>query len=329
MAGSMLAPLTADERPGLGQLVQDARRYADGGMAAATRRAYGSDWRDFTGWCASVDACPLPAEAATVALYLTARAPQLAASTLARRLAAIRTAHRVADLPRPDSGALRAVWTGIRRAHGAPPVRKRALVTEDLRRLVRRLPPGLAGIRDRAILVVGFAAALRRCELAALALERRGGPRETVGLTFVAAGFEVEIARSKGDQLGEGQVVGVPRGRTAICPVAALRAWLDAARISAGPVWRPVDRLGRLGDGSIGGRAVARIIKRACRRAGLDPDLFGGHSLRSGLVTSAAANDVSLDLIMRQTRHVRVETVRGYIRDGERFRRNAAGKVGM
>lgn len=314
-------------RSDLIQLVHAARDYADAGMSANTRRAYGSDWSDFTSWCASVGARPLPADAATVAMYLTARAPTLRAATLARRLAAIRTAHRAADLSPPESGDLKRVWSGIRRQHARPPRKKRALVTEELRRVIARLPDTLAGQRDRALLLVGFAGALRRSELAALTLE--GELAGDVWCRFVSGGLELVLEKSKGDQEGEGAVVGVPHGRTKLCPVAALKAWLERAQISAGAVFRAVDRHGRLGDGAISDRAVADVVKKRVAGTGLDPEAFGGHSLRAGLITSAIAAGVATDVVMRQSRHARYDTMRGYIRDGERFKRNAAGKVGL
>jgi integrase len=326
-----LATLETGDRAGLNQLAETAMAYAQAGMADNTRRAYGADWRDFTSWCASVGASPLPAEAATIALYLTARAPELAASSLARRLAAIRRAHRADDLPRPDSEVLRAVWSGIQRTHGRPPRKKRALVTEDLRRVVRKCPDTLTGARDRAILLLGFAAALRRCELAAITLpgvknDHNVGP---IRLTFVGGGLEVHIDRSKADQTGEGAIVGVPYGKTRLCPVAAVRAWLEAAKIANGPLFRSIDRHGRLSDKAISAGAIACIVKRAAERAGLDPSMFAGHSLRAGLATSAAGADVAADDIMRQTRHAKFDTLRGYIREADRFKRNAAGKVGL
>lgn len=314
-------------RSDLIQLAHAARDYADAGMSPNSRRAYGSDWRDFASWCASVDARPLPADAATVAMYLTARAPTLRAATLARRLAAIRTAHRAADLPPPESGDLKRVWSGIRRQHARPARKKRALVTEDLKRVVAKIPDSLAGQRDRALLLVGFAGALRRSELAALTLE--GELAGDVWCRFVSGGLELVLEKSKGDQEGEGAVVGVPFGRTKLCPVGALQAWLERANITAGAVFRPIDRHGRMGEGAMSDRAVADVVKSRVGAAGFDPSGFGGHSLRAGLITTAIANGVATDVVMRQSRHARYDTMRCYIRDGERFKRNAAGKVGL
>lgn len=324
MAG--LAIITSDDRrAGLVQLARTARGYAEVGMAENTRRAYRSDWADFTSWCASVGAPSLPADAATLALYLTARAPTLAASTLARRLAAIRTAHREADHPAPASGDLRRIWSGIRRAHGRPPHKKRALVTDDLRRVVAKIPITMIGARDRAILLVGFAAALRRSELAAVSLDIDAPVR----CVFVRQGLEIHIDRSKADQEGAGAIVGIPFGRTKLCPIAALRSWLESSGIRSGPVFRAVDRHGRLSKSALAPAAIAAVVKRCAARSGMAPDLFAGHSLRSGLITSAVGNGVATDVVMRQSRHARYDTMRGYIEEGDRFQRNAAAKVGL
>lgn len=315
--------------PDATRLAAAAAAYADAAMAPNTRRAYQSDWRDFSAWCDDHQLAALPASAATVALYLTDRAGALKVSTLERKLAAIRAAHKRCDLPQPASAALDEIWAGIRRTHGRPPDQKRALLTDDLKKVVRRLPDSLAGARDKALILVGFAGALRRSELAALELDAGAGIRGPVRIRFVPEGAEIHIDRSKADQDGAGAVVGVPAGRTALCPVAALRAWLDAAKITSGPVFRPIDRHGRLLQGAMGGAAAADVVKRACARVKVDPRMIGGHSLRSGLVTQAIINDVAVPTIMQQTRHARVETVNKYVRVADRFRKNAASKVGL
>ena len=194
---------------------------------------------------------------------------RVAVSTLARRLAAIRRAHRAAGKPIPESEALQAIWAGIQRQHGQPPEKKRALVTEDLRAVVRKCPETLAGVRDRALLLLGFAGALRRSELAAIALpsqcKNNALAPSAVTLVFVRGGLELHIARSKGDQLGEGAIVGVPLGKTKLCPVAAVKAWLAASQVCDGPMFRSVDRHGRVGETGLSGGAIALIVKRRVR----------------------------------------------------------------
>lgn len=310
------------------RLAEAASQFAEGARAENTRRAYAADWADFSAWCqdaGGVDA--LPAEPATVANYLTAKAGELRVSTLARRLAAIRDKHLEADLQVPESAELRRVWSGIRKTCGRPPTKKKALVREDLARVVAALPGSLTGIRDRAILLIGFAGALRRSELAAIELD---GPQAgTVRLVFVAEGVEVQLQRSKGDQEGKGQAVGVPYTGTALCPVQALEAWLKASRIGSGPVFRRIDRWGRLGSSAISPATAAAVVKRSCSAVGLNPRVFAGHSLRRGFITTASRAGADPDRLRRHARHARIDTTLGYIEEAGRFEESLAGKVGL
>lgn len=311
------------------RLAAAAAAYADAAQAASTRRAYQTKWRAFSTWCELHRAAPLPAAPDVVALYLTELAPTRSVSTLTVILAAIGDAHGAAGLPRPTSARLADVWAGIRRKHGRPPAQKSALVTADLRKVVARLPPTIAGARDKALLLVCFAGALRRSELVALELADNARRDVLCRCSFVPGGLHIRLGRSKTDQEGRGQLVAIPRGKTRLCPVVALRAWLDVAKISSGPIFREVDRHGRVGSAALSGHAVAGIVKRAALRAGLDPMQFSGHSLRAGFVTSAAQAGVTTELIMRQTRHQKAETVAMYVREAEFFTRNAAAKVGL
>jgi len=311
-------------RTDLIQLGESLRAYADAGVSAGTRRSYESSWRTFASWCASVGVEPLSAEASHLALFVTARAPHTAVATLARDLAAIAWAFRAAGISPPAHPDLDRVMQGIRRTHGRPPRKKRALVVEDLRRVLAKLPDGLAGKRDRALLLVGFAGALRRSELAALAIG--GANSYPIRADFVPHGLEIHIARAKGDQEGRGAIVAIPYGKR-ICAVAALQAWLDAAEIRSGPIFRAVDRHGRVSSAAISDRAIADVVKAAAKRVGLDPAMFAGHSLRSGLLTSAAEKGAAPDVLQGHARHAKFDTTRGYIQAGDRFRRNAAGKV--
>lgn len=319
-------PVIQSGQLGPDQLSEAAAAYADAGMAENTRRAFRSSLKGFVSWCASVGRRPLPADALTVAEYLTARAPDLTVSTLALHLAAIRKAHELAGLDAPHGPAIDRVWSGIRKTHGRPPRRKRAVSTAQLRRFVSDLqdPASLRALRDRAILLLGFAGALRRSELVALQLGAGDIRAELVG-----DGVEIHLDRSKGDQSGAGQIVAIPYGETDLCPVAALQAWISRAEISTGFVFRRVDRRGQLGDGRVSDRYVARLVQRAARRCGLDPASFGGHSLRAGLATEAAKRGVALATITGHLRHSSPRTTMAYIRDGERFKRNAAAKVGL
>ena len=263
----------------------------------------------------------LPAEAGTLALYLSDLAATLKPSTLQRRITAIRVAHREQghEAPAPSNNELvRRVWRGIRREHGVAQDAKTPVLIRDLRAMVKNLPDNLLGRRDRALLLLGFAGGFRRSELVGLAV---------VDLQFTTDGAVVTLRRSKTDQEGEGRKVGIPFGRRGLCPVQAVVDWLEEAKIDEGPLFRAVNRHGQVGSVKLSDRAVALIVKRSAERAGLDPAGYAGHSLRAGLATAAAMAGASERAIMAQTGHRSERMVRRYIRDGELFRDNAAATV--
>jgi site-specific recombinase XerD len=306
----------------LEETAAEAREYLAHAKAANTIRAYRSDWADFSGWCAERGFTSLPATPETVALYLTESARAVKTSTLQRRLSSISQAHQAAGHESPTRAyAVRMVWAGIRRTLGTAQEGVAPLVIEDLRNLVCVLPAGLAGARSRALLLLGFAGAFRRSELVSLDVE---------DLEWKRDGLAVTLRRSKTDQEGAGSLKGIPYGQHhATCPVRALKAWLADSGIEAGPLFRSIDRHGRMGAGRLSDKAVAGVIKRACEEAGLDPSRYSGHSLRAGLATSAGEAGVEERLIMKQTGHRSERMVRKYIRSGALFRENAAGKVGL
>jgi site-specific recombinase XerD len=253
-------------------LVEAARHFAAASKAPRTRKAYRAAWGAFVTWCEAQGLQALPAAPRTVAAFLAARAREgRRVSTLEQSLAAISQAHQAAGLPSPRSAAeVREVLRGIRRTLGVAPLQKNPILVEDLRRMVATLPEDLLGVRDRAMLLVGFAGAFRRSELVGLDL---------ADVVFTVEGLEVTLRRSKTDQEGQGRKLGIPYGSTAgVCPVRCLKRWLEAAGIVDGPLFRAVNgstvRTERLSD-----KAVARLVKRAAANAGLDPSRFSGHSL--------------------------------------------------
>jgi integrase len=317
-------------------LVGEAEAYIAQARAANTTRAYRADWADFTGWCEAHGAASLPADPRVVALYLTARASRLKTATLGRRIAAIQHHHRQAGLTLDTrEPTLRDTWRGIRRTHGTASTRKVPTVTEVLRALLATTPESLIGVRDRALLLIGFAGCFRRTELVSL---------DHADVALHADGLVIRLQRSKTDPEGSGTEVGIPYGsRLETCPVRALLAWVAAARIDEGPLFRPINRHGQVRARRLTDDSVARIVKRtvhAARRVALadanfalaehlDPRRFAGHSLRAGFITSAAAAGVSESDIMRQSRHLRGDTLRQYIRHATVFRQNAAARVGL
>ena len=305
----------------LSDLAARAAEFARSSRSAATERAYRSDWTDFSGWCERAGLSPLPAAPATVGAYLSARTGELKVATLHRRLAAITAAHRMAGLGL-DGGhpAIARVLAGIRRAYGTRQQAKTAILTEDLRRVVRALPTTLAGIRDKAVLLVGFAGAFRRSELAALDLG---------DISLSNAGLTITIRRSKTDQEGAGRQVGIPRARktSVTCPVAALESWLNERTelTNSDALFLGVFH-GRL-MGRLSGQAIAEIVKRAVNRVGFDPSKFAGHSLRSGFATSAARGGADLAFIMQQTGHKSADVARVYVQAGNLLQNPASRAV--
>jgi integrase len=244
------------------------------------------------------------------------------ASTLQRRLSAISQAHQAAGHPTPTRDiAVRVVFAGIRRAHGTAQTGKTPVLTADLRLMVAALPESRLGVRDRALLLLGFAGAFRRSELVGL---------DVTDVTVSRDGLVIRLRRSKTDQEGQGRTIGIPYGsRPMTCPVRALQDWLSYSGIKSGPLFRPLDRHGNMRATRFSDRGVARVVQRAALAAGLDPADFAGHSLRAGLATSAAAAGVSERAIMAQTGHKSLPMVRRYIRDGSLFNENAAAGVGL
>jgi integrase len=176
--------------------------------------------------------------------------------------------------------------------------------------MVNKADNDIKGLRDRAILLLGFAGAFRRSELVALDFD---------DLEFCDAGLRISIRRSKTDQEGLGTTIAIVPGLIA-CPVQAMRAWIQAAGISQGPVFRPLTRTGKIFSRRLSGRAIADLLKSYACRAGLRASDFSGHSLRSGFLTSAAVRGASISKMMDVSRHKSVDTLRGYIRDAKLFR---------
>jgi len=300
---------------------QAARGYANLSRASGTWRAYEADWRQFSAWCAVAEVACLPALPRTVARFLAVQAapsPQRphgrAASTLRRRLAAIRLMHLGAGLVSPHAAPeVTEVLRGIVNARrDAPSARKRPVLAADVCRMVDALEPGsLAGLRDRALLLLGFAGALRRSELVALDvsdLERR------------EQGWLVTIAFSKGDQAGAGQTIAVPmQTGSAYCPVAAVEDWMQGANVRAGPLFRRFFRGDAPSPHRLSAQSVTAVVKRGMSHIGQDPRDFAAHSLRHGFLTQAARNGSDLFRMAAQSRHRDVRTVMGYVQDESRF----------
>lgn len=279
-----------------------------------TRRAYRFDWATFVDWCEAAGRVVLPASSDTVTLYLVgqAQAGKLPA-TIERRCAAVSHYHLAAGQASPIDRDVREVLMGIRRRLGsAPQHAKAALSVPDLERMLGVCGDGVRGLRDRAVLLLGFASSLRRSELAALDLR---------DAEILEAGAVLQLRRSKTDRLGVGREIGIHFGaRELTCPVRALAAWLLERGSWSGALFCrlavPGDRVMRR---RISGQAIAAIVQAVAGRAGLDVARIGGHSLRAGLATAAAGAGASASAIMGRTGHRSVAMVDRYVRHGSLF----------
>lgn len=300
------------------ELIEQARGFAAAATSANTRRAYASQWEAFTAWCRAHRLEHLPAAPATVALYASHLAKEgRKVATIEQAMAAVSAAHGAAGHPSPREDAnLRKVLRGIRRELGVAQREAAPVMASHLRAMVAALPEGLAGLRDRALLLCGFAGAFRRSELVGL----------SVGdVSFTSEGLEVTVRRSKTDQEGRGSLKALPySGTPDVCPVRALKAWMEAAGVGEGAIFREVTRHGQVGTAALTGRSLSTIVKRAATAAGLEADRFSGHSLRAGFVTQAKVARKDEAAIMRQTGHRSVAMVRKYDRRADMWRDNAA-----
>ena len=309
----------------LEELIQEVKTFVAAAKAPATLKAYRNDWRDFESWCREHQLPSLPSTPESVALYIADRASTLASGTIARRLTSITKAHQAAGFTGSPATTRHFVvgetLKGIRRTIGTAQRGKAPLLSADVRRIVAARREDLLGLRDAALVLVGFAGGFRRSELAGI---------QICDLKFSAGGIIVTVRKSKTDQEGSGREVGLPFGASQdTCPVRALRGWLEAAGIREGPVFRAVQRYGHVSRRGLHSDSIGKLLKRAAGRAGLKVGELGGHSLRAGCVTQAAMNGVREFVIMRQTGQKTIATLRRYIRSGEIFRENAAAGLGI
>jgi integrase len=309
--------------------------HLEASLAASTRAKYQRAWEQFTSWCAVLDLTALPATPRTLTRYVSDLAETthlvkgkpvpLTPSWIQLQLAAITLAHEASGVrPAPTQELeVRLVMRGIRRKLGVAPRSEAApLSVLQLREMVWDTPEdSVRDVRDRCVLLLGFAGALRRSEIASL---------DCSDVREVDGGLLLRIRRSKTDPEAAGQEIGIPKGsHQETDPVIALQRWRRLAEIDSGPLFRVIDRRDHLLPERMSDRAVSRILARAARLAQLKiPDL-SGHSLRAGFATAAAQAGASERAIANQTRHRSLTTLRRYIRRGTLFEENAAAMVGL
>jgi len=251
---------------------EQLKRYLMAARAPNTLKAYRSDWAEFDAWCVHFGLVSLPATPETLARYLVELAEVARTSTVSRRISSVAQAHRAVGMPSPsDDPRLKAVWVGIRRVHGTAPEQAAPLTVPLLRLVIDKLPPDLAGTRDLALLLIGFAGALRRSELVALDVD---------DVSQAVDGLVITKRRSKTDQEAAGELIGIPYGSNpSTCPVRSFDAWCQAARLADGPLFRPLDRHGHLGAGRLSAAGANLIVQRAVIRAGLPAGRYSGPGL--------------------------------------------------
>lgn len=318
MVQSVTPPRSAIAQLELDQALDAARRYSRKSRADSTWRAYRSDWHQFEAWCQTVALPSLPADPDTVAMFVASQADDgLNPSTLNRRLAAIRLVHLGAGHASPHN-ALKVVevMRGIRRDWAQPPAKKAAAIDEDVKKMVDAVEPETRkGLRDRALLLFGFAGAFRRSELVAL---------NTWNLEEREEGLKVAIEKSKTDQEAKGQVIAIVRQQDSpYCPVRALNDWLTVAEIERGALFRRMFRGDKVGQTRLSAQSIALVVKGHASRAGLEWEQYSGHSLRRGFLTSAARNRASIFKMADQSRHKSLDVLRHYVKEEELFENNA------
>jgi len=313
--------LTAAGQEALARAEEFARRAA----APATIRAYKADWTHYANWCADKGFVAVPAAPKTVGAYLASLATTHAPTTIRRRLAAIGKMHRFNDLPwNAAHRDIQEPLGGVLRDHGRPVEKAAALSLAMLRALVATCGPTARGRRDRALLLIGFAGALRRSELVAL---------QAQDVTVTAGGLRLSIRRGKTDQAGQGAEIGLPRGRhPETCPVRAFEDWQAVARRRAGPLFRRISTKDNIGAEALHPDAVRRILAYRVRLAGLPAeglDRLSAHALRVGFITEAYNQGVRDEDIMRHTRHRDLRTMRGYVERAGLVTESPAGALDL
>lgn len=322
----------------LDRLVDTASDYARAATSENTLTAYARDWAHFARWCRMKGADPLPPSPAMIGLYLadlasgSGSAPGLSVGTIERRLSGLvwNYAQRGLPLDRKDRH-IASVLAGIRRKHARPPRQKEAILADDILAMIATLPFDLRGMRDRAILLLGYAGGLRRSEIVGLDVHKDDTPDSSGWIEIFDDGALLTLNAKTG-----WREVEIGRGSSErSCPVHALEQWLHFGRIDFGPVFVGVSRDGkRAMDRRLNDRHVARLIKRCARDGGLRADLpeaermalFSGHSLRAGLASSA---EVDERYIQKQLGHASAEMTRRYQRRRDRFRVNLTKAAGL
>lgn len=286
-------------------------QYTQIARSKSTNDTYGHIYRVWDAWCDNKGIASVPVASNLVAEYLAEHADRYKVATLNTHLSAIATLHKMNGYPSPCSlndEPVRSVYQGIRRKNGIKQRRANALLFDDIKAICDILDDSMKGVRDKAILLVGFAAALRRGEIGALHMD---------DLTFTDDGLILNVNQSKSDQMRKGVDIGIVYGASEdMCPVTSLRHWIEVSGIVSGYIFRKVTRHGTMSSTNrpLSGSAISNMVKEYAAAIGYDPDEFSGHSLRSGFITEAAMRGAAVTSIMGHARQRSLRDVRRYIR---------------
>lgn len=293
--------------------------------AENTIDAYESDWDDFVDWCTYNKVPYFPATPETIVNYINDLADYAKANTISRRISAISENFNASGTPTNPCMApiVKQALRGIRRLKGTYQQGKTPILLDDLEDIFEYMDsiamPEIQKLRDKAILLVGFMGAFRRSEISALTVS---------DITFSVQGMEIFVASSKADQEGQGAVVAIPFiENREFCAARALKAWLKGSGIKEGPIFRGFTKNMGIRKSAISDKAIAEIVKKYAEAIGLDPAMYGAHSLRHGFATTAAAYGAEERNIMRQTRHHSVNMVRRYINEANKFVDNPVNTI--
>jgi integrase len=286
-----------------------------------TTRGYANDWKHFAAWCTYVGREALPSSEDTLSLYITYLLTEGKKVTSASRFAsAVAYMHSEQGMPSPFTKEVRGILSGARRIRCEQLRHMTPITLDQVRQIARALTAEgtKLAIRNKAVLLVGFASALRRINLAAL---------NTDDIEWCEHGILIRVIREKQDQEGKGRTIAVPRGKDKLsCPVRALEAWIGLRGKEPGPLFT---RLDGPPNARLSLQAIWVIVKRSISAIGLEGDKYGPHSLRAGLITEAGMAGVNPLVIAEQSGHRSLDSLKRYYRPVNQFTVNAAALIGL
>ncbi|MEK4236217.1 site-specific integrase [Paenibacillus sp. FSL H7-0714] len=304
------------------KLREEAGNYQISSKAENTKAAYVSDWLHFEDFCKKFGYPCMPVDEENYVLYISSLALHgNKPNTIIRKMTSISQVHKANGFADPTTYKISKVLSGVRSKHRAKAKGKIPILVDMLILMLDHVPDNLKGIRDKALLLIGFQGAFRRSELVSLDLEN---------ITFDAQGISIELAYSKTDKEVNGEIVGIPYGQSPMtCPVKSLKRWIEVADIQNGPIFLGINRHGQVSVKRLSDRSVALIVKEYVKKTGRDESKYAAHSLRSGFVSSAAMAGSSERSIMAQTRYSSEKMLRSHVRKGTVFEDNAASNTGL